>query len=81
MHLNCTVIQAIYVKELNFTNDGSQPKPHYQMVLSGRDDDPKESDVDTDIESASVSTLDYSTEEIQLDVLKIAMTLIMTSLF
>ena len=55
-----------YVKELDFTNDGPQSKPHYQMVLSGRDD-PKESDVDTDIESASVSTVDYGTEEIQLD--------------
>ena len=55
-----------YVKELDFTNDGPQSKPHYQMVLSGRDD-PKESDVDTDIESASVSTVDYGTEQIQLD--------------
>ena len=57
-----------YVKELDFTSDGPQSKPHYQMVLSGRDD-PKESDVDTDVESASVSTVDYSTEEIQLDAL------------
>ena len=38
------------------------------MVLSGRDD-PKESDVDTDVESASVSTVEYRTEEIQLDTL------------
>ena len=55
-----------YAKELDFTNDDPQSKPHYQIVWSGRDD-PRESDVDTDIESASVSTVDYATEEIQLD--------------
>ena len=55
-----------YVKQVDFTNDDPWSKPHYQMVWSGRDD-PRESDVDTDVESASVSTVDYATEEIQLD--------------
>ena len=55
-----------YAKELDFTNDGPQSKPHYQIVWSGRDN-PRESDADTDVESASVSTVDYATEEIQLD--------------
>ena len=55
-----------YAKELDFTNDDPQSKPHYQIVWSGRDD-PRESDVDTDVESASVSIVEYATEDIQLD--------------
>ena len=55
-----------YVKQSDFTNDDTQSKPHYQVVRSGRDD-PRESDVDTDVESASVSIVEYATEDIQLD--------------
>ena len=55
-----------YVKQSDFTNDDTQLEPHYQVVRSGRDD-PRESDVDTDVESASVSIVEYATEDIQLD--------------
>ena len=58
--------KSSYVKQSDFTNDDTQSKPHYQVVRSGRDDQ-RESDVDTDVESASVSIVDYATEDMQLD--------------
>ena len=47
---------------MDFIKYETQLKPHYKTVWSGRAN-PKESDV---VESASVSTVEFATEEIQL---------------
>ena len=59
-----------FVKQLDFISDDTQSKPHYQMVWSGRHD-PKEFDFDTDVESASILTVEHATDEMQLDGLNV----------
>ena len=52
--------------KLAFPTDAEQSEPHYRIVLDGKDDQKKGTDVDVADEFTSVPTAEFTTEEIQL---------------
>ena len=50
---------------VTFQTEAEQSEPHYRIVLDGKDDQKKETDVDVADEFTSVPTVEFTTEEIQ----------------